>query len=69
VAWVAERDLVSEVSPTLVLVDGMADFCAYLVQVALGPKTAALDADESIATDAVVRVGARGHRAITGERE
>jgi hypothetical protein len=54
---------------TLVLVDGVADLRSYLVQIALGPKTAPLDADERVATDAVVRIGTRRHRAITGERD
>jgi hypothetical protein len=69
VPWVAERDLVSEMSPTLIFIDGVANFCSHLVEVALGPKTSALDADEGIATNAVVRVGTCPHRAITGERE
>jgi hypothetical protein len=56
-------------SPTLVLVDGVPDFCSHFVQIALGPKATTLDANESIATDAVIRVRARRHRAMTAERE
>jgi hypothetical protein len=65
-ARITEWYLVAEVRAALILVDGTMDLGLHLVEITLGSEPPSLDANEGIAADAVVGVGADSHRATTG---
>src|SRR5437763_359391 len=67
-ARVAEGNLVPEMRAALVLVDRAMHLGLDLVEVAFRPEPPPLDADERIAADAVIGVGANGHRATAETR-
>ena len=62
---IAERELLAEPGPALVVVDGALDLDPHLGELALRLQPPALDAGERVPPDLVVRVGARGHDACS----
>jgi hypothetical protein len=67
-ARVAEWNLVAEVGAALVLVHSAMNLSPHFVEITLGPEPTTLDPNEGVTPDAVVRVGTRGHRSMTGTR-
>ena len=61
---IAERELLAEPRPPLVVVDSALDLGPHLGELALRLQPAALDAGERVPADHLVRVGARGHDAM-----
>ena len=65
VGGIAERELLAEPGPPLVVVDRALDLGPDLAELALGLQPPPFDAGERVAADHLVRVGARVHDAAS----